>query len=194
MSNLRRAFLGLLLMSAVMTSVPALASAADYSAFVGCDDLSGNPVPAHTCSTEDFLGAFFESDADTEYEICVEFPDATVLCAEEQLAEAGVLYVNSITSDEPGDYFATWYVEGVEVGSWAFRLDSPPPPPPPPPAAAPAAVVPPAVVLGPSAECLKDQANVNRLKSRLHNADGRKLRARLRVKLKAARAAANNAC
>jgi hypothetical protein len=54
---------------------------------------------------------------------------AAVFCTEEEFAEAGVLYVNSITSEQEGNHFVSWYVEGVEVGSWAFRLDPPPPPP-----------------------------------------------------------------
>lgn len=123
---MRRLFIGLVLAAMALLLVPLPASAAEYETFVGCDDLAENPVPSHECQLGDFPGAFFESDVETEYEICIEFPDTEELCLEEQEAEAGVLYVNSIISELEGDHLVTWYVEGVEVGSWAFRLNAPP--------------------------------------------------------------------
>lgn len=173
--------------------IPLTASAANYETFVGCDDLSENPIPAHACLTSDFPAAYFESDVETEYEVCVEFPTGTVFCAEEQLAEAGFLYINSISTELAGDYFASWYVEGVEVGSWAFRLD-PPPAPPAQPLPAAAAPSPPAVAIGPSAGCLKAQQLVTKVNKQLKNAAGPKQKAKIRGKLRKAKTTAKRLC
>lgn len=186
-------FLGLLLAAAALLLLPLSASAAEYKTFVGCDDLSPNPIPSHECQIGDFPGAYFESDVETEFEICVEFPDAEILCLDEQLAEAGVLYINSITSEIEGDHFVSWFVEGVEIGSWGFRMNAPAPPPPP-VTPAPASPTPPALAPTPSAECLKAERRVGQLKNRLKKATGRKQRSRIRAKLRKARAAAKNLC
>lgn len=189
---MKRLLLGLVVAFSLLA--PSSAGAADYTTFVGCDDLADNPVPSHVCLTKDFPAAYFEADVDTEYEICVEFPGGKVLCAEEQFAEAEVLYLNSITSELPGNHVVTWYVEGFEVGSWTFRLDAPAPPPAP---VAPAPVIPvalPAVAPAPTAACLKSQQQVTKFKSRLRNAGSPKQKAKLRGKLKSARAATKNLC
>jgi hypothetical protein len=194
---MKKLFLGLVLAAVASLAIALPASAAEFETFVGCDDLAETPVPAHICQIGDFPGAYFESDVDAEYEVCIEFPDAVELCAEEQFAEAGVLYVNSITSNLEGEHLVTWYVEGVEVGSWTFRLDPPPPPPPPPPAQplpTPAATPPPAVAPVTSAGCLKAQQRVGSLKNRLRNASGRKRKAKLRIKLRSARVTARHVC
>lgn len=96
--------IALLATAVAVLLVPCSASAAEFETFVGCDDLAEPPVASHVCKLGDFPAAYFESDVDTEYEICVEFPDGEVLCAEEQLAEAEVLYLNSIGSDEAGTH------------------------------------------------------------------------------------------
>jgi hypothetical protein len=64
------------------------------------------------------------------YDVCVEFPVGEALRAEEQLADAGVLFVNSITTNSLGNHPVIWFVEDVEVGSWTFRMDAPPLPAP----------------------------------------------------------------
>ncbi len=198
---MKKLFLGLMLAAVASLAIAGSASAAEFETFVGCDDLAETPVPAHVCQIGDFPGAYFESDVDAEYEVCVEFPDAVELCAEEQFAEAGVLFVNSITSNQEGEHLVTWYVEGVEVGSWAFRLDPPAPPPPPPPPPppvpslpTPAATPPPAVTPVASTGCLKAQQRVRNLKNRLQNASGRKQKTKLRSKLRTARATARRLC
>lgn len=195
---MRRLFLGLIVAATASLFIPLHASAAEYKTFVGCDDLSENPVPSHVCQIGDSPGAYFESDVDVEVELCVEFPDAEELCTERELAESGVLYVYSIFSELEGNHLATWYVEGAEVGSWAFRLDPPPPPPPPPPAvppaAAPAPTPLPAVATGPSPGCLKAKQRVRGLKNRLRNAKGRKQKVKIRPKLRNARATERRAC
>lgn len=193
---MKRLLLGLLLAAAASLSMPLAASAAEYTTFVGCDDLSANPVPSHVCQIGEFPGAYFESDVETEYEVCVEFPDTEFLCTEQpQLAEADVLYVNSITTGLEGDHLVIWYVEGVEVGSWVFRMDPPPPPPTLPPPPAPVTLIPPpAISTAPSPHCLAAQQHVAKLKGRLHKAHGAKQKSKIRAKLRIARAAARAAC
>jgi hypothetical protein len=189
---MRKVFAGLVLAAAVSLSVPLSASAAEYETFVGCE-LAANAVPSHVCQLGDSLGAYFESDVDAEYEVCVEFPIEVVLCADEQLAEGGVLYVNEIFSELEGTHIVSWYVEGIEVGSWTFRLD--PPPPPPVPIAPTPSVPPPAPVQpGSSVECLAAQQRFAKLKARLRKASGRKQKARLRSKLRSTRAATERLC
>ena len=194
---MKRLFLGLGVAAVAFLCVPLSASAAEYETFVGCDDLAENPVPSHECQIGDFPGAYFESDVNAEVEVCVEFPTTEILCTEPELAEAGILYVLSIFSELEGNHLVSWHVEGTEVGSWAFRLNPPPPPPPPaaPPSSAPTAPITlPAVTTSPPAGCLKAQKRVRGLKNRLKNAIGRKQRAKLRPKLRGARAAARRAC
>lgn len=200
MAGVRGLFLGLVVAAAALLFIPLQASAAEYETFVGCDDLAESPVPSHVCQIGDFPGAYFESDVDVEVQLCVEFPNAEELCTENEFAEGGVLYVTSIFSELEGNHLATWYVEGTEIGSWAFRLDPPPSPSPPtpppvvPPAAAPAPPPPPAVAIGPSPGCLKARERVRGLKKRLRNATARKQKVKIRPKLRNARAAERRAC
>jgi hypothetical protein len=196
---MKRVFLGSVLAAAVylLASVPA--SAAEVETFVGCNYLAGNPVPSHVCQSGDSPGAFFESDEETEFEVCVELPTTVVLCTDEFIAEAEVLYSVSLPNELTGNYLVSWYTKGVEIGSWAFRLDPPPPPPVPPVTPAPvtpAPVTPAPLVVAPapSAECLKAQHLVDKLKQRLRSASGHKQKTKLRAKLKSARAAEKRAC
>ena len=184
--------MGLLLAATTALLAPMAASAAPtYETFVGCDAFSENPAPADVCQVGDLPGAYFESDVDTEYEVCVEFPPGVTLCVDEQEAKAGVLYVNVITSETEGVHRVSWFVEGEEVGSWDFRLDPPPPP------VAPIVTTPPAqpaIAPAPSVECLKAQRRIGALKSRLRSVKGHSQKARIRGKLKNARATAKQAC
>jgi hypothetical protein len=179
---------------ATLLLAPISANAAEYSTFVGCDDLDATPTPSNVCHIGDFPGAYFESDVDTEYEVCVEFPGGLELCAEEQFAEAGVLYVNSITTESEGNHFASWYVKGVKVGSWLFRMDPVPPPPPTPVLPPPPPLAPPAVTATSSVACLKAQQRVKKLKGQLGNAKTRAKKTALRAKLKKARSNVNLLC
>jgi hypothetical protein len=106
------------------------------------------------------------------------------LCSEENLAEAGVLYVNELTTDQTGEYFVEWYVGAVEVGFSTFRIEAPPPPPPPP---APPAPLPPTIAPTTAPACTKAKARVKTLKARLRHASKPKAKAKLRHKLKVAR-------
>lgn len=196
-----RLSVGLALAVAALLSIPSVATAADYETFVGCDDLAENPIPSHVCELGDFPGAYFESDAEVEVEVCVDFPTAPILCTDPELAEAGILYVFSITSELEGEHLVTWYVEGEEVGSWIFRLESPPPPPvvpsTPTPAPSPPPVPSPSPVVTagpPTPACLKARQRVRMLGRQLQNAGSRKQKAKIRGKLGKARTTARRAC
>jgi hypothetical protein len=186
-------FLSVLSVLAVGLVAAASASAAEYETYVGCGSTASSP-PSHTCTLGDSPGAFFEADEDTEYEVCVEFPDFEFLCAEEQSAEAGVLYVNEMTTEELGEHFVAWYVEGIEVGNWVFDVIAPPPPPAPPAAPAPVAPAPPAIAPVTSPACVAARGHVRSLSARLRKATSHKAKVRLRAKLKRARAAVKGAC
>ena len=181
----------------LLVPVSASGAAASYHTFVGCDDLSEEPVASNVCEVGDFPGAYFESSEETEYKVCVEFPNEEVLCAEEQVAEAGVLYVNSITTDEEGFHTASWFVGETEVGSFTWRMEAPKPQPTPPVRPV-FTVVPPApapvVDPSPSPVCLKAQGQVSKLKGRLRKATKRQQKAKIRKALVAARAFAKTAC
>jgi hypothetical protein len=191
--------LGVALAATALLLMPSIATAAEYETFVGCDDLAENPVPSHVCRVGDFPGAFFESDSNVEVEVCVEFPTAFIDCTEPEFAEAGILYVLSITSELEGDYLVTWNVEGADVGSWAFRLEPPPPVvavnPARVPSPAPVTSPPPVVTSSlPTPACRKARQRVRKLGRQLQNAGSRKRKAMIRGKLKQARAIARRAC
>jgi hypothetical protein len=177
-----------------LAAFTASASAAEYETYVGCSANADAP-PSHSCELGDSPGAFFETDEETEYEVCVEFPDFSFLCAEEQFAEAGVLYVNEITTDQVGEYFVAWYVGDTEVGNWAFDVAAPPSPPTPPsPPPAPLPPAPPALSPVVTPACAKARSRVRSLSTRLRNAASHKSKVKLRAKLKRARAAAESSC
>jgi hypothetical protein len=165
----------------------------EYAAFVGCDDLSEDPTPAHECKIGDFPAAYFESSEDVEYDVCVEFPNQEVLCDEEEFAEAGVLYASSITTDLVGPHYVAWFLSGTEteIGFWAFEMKNPPPPPVVTPVTP--VITQPAVVPGPSAQCLEAQRQIKKLKRRMLGAGGLQ-KAKLRAKLKKARTLASRVC
>jgi hypothetical protein len=213
--DVKRLIVGSLLAALLSLAVPMSANAAEYETFVGCDDLEEEPVPAHVCEVGDFLGAYFASEVEVEYEVCVELPTGEELCTEEELAEAEVLYVNTLLGELEGEYLFTWYVEGLPVGSWTVRLDPPPPAPTPtpapaptpPPSPAPPTTTPVTTPSGPSAKCRSSKARVralgkqaNALEQRLKHAKGqqkaniRAQEAKIQGKLRRARSAARRAC
>jgi hypothetical protein len=185
---MKRSVLVLLLLSASSLLVAATASAASFSTYVGCSP-DAEAAPSHVCQIGDEPGAFFESDSEVEYEVCVDFPNGEALCLEEPPVEPEVLFVNAITTELPGDHLVTWFVEGLEVGSWTFRMDAPPAP------ALPAPILPPPVVLSSaSPRCIAAKGRVAKLKTRLRKAATRKQRVRIRLSLRRARARAKSAC
>jgi hypothetical protein len=103
-------------------AAPATASAAAYKHYVGCG-VSPKATPSHVCPKKSKKGAFFKSlKADVNYSVCVRFPSGKTLCAKQQEAKQGTLYVNKITSTIPGKHRVTWFVEGKKVGSFVFRV------------------------------------------------------------------------
>lgn len=176
-----------------LTAITASASAAEYKTYVGCSANADAP-PSHSCELGDSPGAFLEADEETEYEVCIEFPDFNVLCAGEQLAEAGVLYVNEITTDQVGEHFVAWYVGETEIGNWAFDVAAPPSPPAPPPPPAPLPPVPPTLSPVVTPVCAKARIRVRSLSARLRIATSHKSKVKLRAKLKRARAAVKSSC
>lgn len=182
--------------------VPASAPAATYSWWVGCDDTTVSP-PSHECLTTDYPAAYFEADEFTEYEVCVDFPGQPFLiCTPPQEAEAGILYLNSITSSDTGRHEAIWFFAETEevIGTWEFFISEPPSPPPPSPAPAPPAPAPPApstvTPTKPAGDkaCRTARRRVKKARRQLRGAKGRKRKARLRAKLRRSRKSARRAC
>lgn len=188
--------IGVAFLGAVAAAIllPATALGAEYSAYVGCSPFA-SAAPSHVCEVGDEPGAFFESpEAEVEYEICVTFPGGEVLCLEEEPAEEGVLYVNIITTDLAGDYLVEWYVEGLEVAAWTFRMDEPLPPalPTAPVTALPAPAI--AALPGPTQACFKAGRRVVKLQAQLKVAKAAKSKKALRKRLRGAKAAKRTAC
>ena len=128
---MKNSLVGIFVAAAAALSITASASAAEYYFDVSCGLTEAAPA-SHVCETDDQIGAFFEADENTEYEVCVEFPSAAFICSEEQFAEANVLYVDQIFTDELGEHLASWWIGEELIGVWDFQVVSPPPPPPPP--------------------------------------------------------------
>jgi hypothetical protein len=81
--------------------------------YVGCG-LSRNARAMSRCNRT-HVGAFFKSSQAVRYSVCVKFPNGRNLCARNQEAEAGVLYVNKITAGAKGLYWVTWNANGRRV-------------------------------------------------------------------------------
>jgi hypothetical protein len=104
------------------SAAPASAEAAAFRHYVACG-LSQNAKPSHVCQKGRKKGAFFRSNrADVFYTVCVRFPTKKNLCAPEQEAKQGTLYVNKITSNIPGKHRVTWFVKGKRVGAFDFLV------------------------------------------------------------------------
>ncbi len=103
-------------------AAPATAGAAAFKHYVACG-VSQNAKPAHECPKKAKKGAFFKSlNGDVNYSVCVKFPTGKNICAKAQPATQGTLYVNKITSNIPGKHRVTWFVEGKQIGSFAFTV------------------------------------------------------------------------
>ena len=108
----------------MVSATPASAGAAAYKKYVGCG-ISRNATPSHVCPKRSKKGAFFKSfNGDVTYTVCVRFPSHKNLCARGQKAEKNTLYVNKITSTEPGRHQVSWFVKGKRVGRFVFRVKS----------------------------------------------------------------------
>jgi hypothetical protein len=188
---MKRLALALLSSTVGLMLMPASSPGANVVTYVGCSSTAEAP-PSHVCRLGDEPGAFFESETEVEYEVCVTFPNAETLCAEEEIAEAETLYVNTITSNLPGEHLVTWYIEGLQVASWSFRLDAPPAPAPialPP--SSPTVVQPPT---GQGPRCRNAKHRIAKLVARLRTAATHSERLRIQAQLKAARSHARSVC
>jgi hypothetical protein len=124
MKGLKALSAALVITGLLVSAVPATASAAAYKHYVGCG-ISRNATPSHVCPKKSKKGAFFKSlNGDVNYSVCVKFPSGKNLCAQEQKATQGTLYVNKVTSTIPGKHRVTWFVEGNKVGSFVFKVKS----------------------------------------------------------------------
>ena len=122
MKALRRLMVIALACALLAAALPAAAQGAAYRHYVACG-LSKNAKPAHVCQKARKKGAFFRSNrADVFYTVCVKFPTRKNLCAPQQEAEQGTLYVNKITSNIPGKHRVTWFVQGQRVGTFVFTV------------------------------------------------------------------------
>lgn len=195
---MKRLCLGLVILASGLLLAPAGANAA-YDTFGTCDP-SVSETPSHLCHSGEPLGAFFESDLPTVFELCIEFDGDEYGCTEPEAVDANVPFGWKIEDLVDGDYVFRWYVSGTEVGSpWSIRVEPAPPPSEPstPPATtAPTVVTPPPPVAAPlpSAACTKAKRRVLVLKGRLKQASGLKAKTKLRAKLKLARAAVKRLC
>jgi excalibur calcium-binding domain-containing protein len=91
-----------------------------FRVYVACG-LSQNAPPARECPHRRKVGAFFESSQPVYYTVCVKFPTRKTLCAASQEAEAGVVYVNRITTSITGWHRVVWNVEGRRLVRWFWR-------------------------------------------------------------------------
>jgi hypothetical protein len=104
------------------SATPASARGAAFRHYVACG-LSQNAKPAHVCQKPRKKGAFFRSNnGNVFYTVCVRFPTGKNLCAPEQEAVQGTLYVNKITTNIPGEHKVTWFVKGKRVGLFKFLV------------------------------------------------------------------------
>ncbi|MGB7588420.1 MAG: hypothetical protein WBM00_06890 [Solirubrobacterales bacterium] len=103
-------------------TAPTSASAPAFQHYVACG-LSRHAKPAHACPKGGKKGAFFRSNnGDVFYTVCVKFPTGKNLCAPQQKALQGTLYVNKVTSNIPGEHKVTWFVKGKRVGLFKFLV------------------------------------------------------------------------
>jgi len=122
MKGMKALALVLAVVGLLVSAMPATAGAKAYKKYVGCG-ISKHAKPKHKCPKQSKKGAFFKSfKRDVHYTVCVRFPSRKTLCAKGQEAEKGTLYVNKITSTEPGKHKVTWWVKGKKVGTRFFRI------------------------------------------------------------------------
>jgi hypothetical protein len=95
--------------------------APSYEAYVACS--RGRYAPPTTrCRREAKVGAFLRSSQPVTYTVCVRFPSGRELCADEQQAEAEVLYVNAVTTHVVGRHKVIWYLPDRRIVRF-FRLE-----------------------------------------------------------------------
>lgn len=97
------------------------AAAPTYKAYVACSR-GRYASPASRCRRGARVGAFLRSSQPVTYSVCVRFPSGRELCAEEQEAEAGVLYVNAVATNAVGRHKVVWYLADGRIVRF-FRLE-----------------------------------------------------------------------
>ncbi len=88
--------------------------------YVACG-LSPYARPARECPHRSKVGAFIRVNREVHYTVCITFPTRRRLCAREQLAEAGVLYVNKLTTNIVGRHKVVWTTEGRRLVRYFWR-------------------------------------------------------------------------
>jgi hypothetical protein len=91
-----------------------------YTAYVACG-LSSHAPPAHECPHRARVGAFLRSSREVAYTVCAVFPTGRRICAAEQIAAAGVLYVNKVTSNIVGWHKVVWYLPDRRIKRYFWR-------------------------------------------------------------------------
>lgn len=91
-----------------------------YRAYVACG-LSQRARPARWCTRRRKVGAFLRSTQPVTYRLCVVFPTRRRLCAVEQQAEAGMLYVNRVTTNIVGRHKVVWYLPDRRIKRFFWR-------------------------------------------------------------------------
>jgi hypothetical protein len=89
-------------------------------AYLACG-LSQYASPARECAHRRKVGAFFRANREVHYTVCVIFPTRRRLCSSEQLALAGVLYVNKVTTTIIGWHKVVWTAEGSRLVRYLWR-------------------------------------------------------------------------
>ena len=92
----------------------------ELTAYGACG-LSKYARPAHECPRQSKIGAFFESNRDLTYTVCITFPSQRRICAIEQSALANTLYVNKVTSNALGRHKLVWYTAGRKLVRYLWR-------------------------------------------------------------------------
>jgi hypothetical protein len=104
-----------------VVEVPEEAPAPRYTTYIACG-LSKYARRASACPRRSKVGAFLRSSQDVEYTVCVVFPTGRLLCASDQLAVAGTLYVNKVTTSNVGRHKVIWYLPGERIIRYFRRL------------------------------------------------------------------------
>jgi hypothetical protein len=88
--------------------------------YVACG-LSQYARPARECPHRSKVGAFFRANREVHYTVCVVFPTKRRLCNRNQLAQAGVPYVNRVTTNIVGWHKVVWTAEGSRQFRYFWR-------------------------------------------------------------------------
>jgi Excalibur calcium-binding domain len=95
--------------------------AATFRTYLACS-VSVRAASASSCARRQKKGAFFRASQAVRYSVCVRYPTGREICARNQQAEAGVTYVNKITSGTPGSHRVRWRVDGRIVATRYLRV------------------------------------------------------------------------